>query len=101
MKPDIDKVKQLDGMGVGVTAPGNDYDCVSRFFVPELSISEDPVTGSAHCMITPYWTERLGKRSLKAYQASKRGGELICELRENRVIILGRAVVFAVSELMI
>lgn len=101
MKPDIDKVKRLDGMGVGVTARGKDYDCVSRFFVPELSIPEDPVTGSVHCMITPYWTERLGKSSLKAYQASKRGGELICELRENRVIISGKVVVFAVSELMI
>ncbi len=101
MKPDIDKVKQLDGLGVGVTAPGKDYDCVSRFFVPELSISEDPVTGSAHCMITPYWTERLGKSSLRAYQASERGGELICELRDDRVIISGSAVLFAVSELMI
>ena len=101
MKPDINKVKQLDGMGVGVTAPGKDFDCVSRFFVPELNIPEDPVTGSVHCMITPYWTERLGKSSLKAYQASERGGELTCELRDDRVIISGRAVIFAVSELML
>ena len=101
MKPDIDKVKQLDGLGVGVTAPGKDYDCVSRFFVPELSIPEDPVTGSVHCMITPYWTERLGKSSLNAFQASKRGGELICELKGDRVIISGKAVLFAVSELML
>lgn len=101
MKPDFAKVKQLDGLGVAVTAPGKDYDCVSRFFVPELSIPEDPVTGSAHCMITPYWVERLGKSILKAYQASERGGELICELRDNRVIISGRAVIFAVSELIL
>ena len=101
MKPDIDKVKQLDGLGVGVTAPGKDYDCVSRFFVPELSIPEDPVTGSVHCMITPYWTEHLGKSSLNAFQASKRGGELISELRGDRVIICGKAVIFAVSELML
>ena len=101
MKPDIDKVKQLDGMGVGVTAPGKEYDCVSRFFVPELSIPEDPVTGSVHCMITPYWTKRLGKNSLNAYQASARGGKLICELRGDRVIISGKAVLFAVSELML
>jgi PhzF family phenazine biosynthesis protein len=101
MKPDIEKVKQLKGMGVGVTAPGKDYDCVSRFFVPELSIPEDPVTGSVHCMITPYWTERLGKSSLKAYQASDRGGELVCELKGDRVIISGKAVIFAVSELML
>ena len=101
MKPDFDKIKKLDGLGVGVTAPGKAYDCVSRFFVPELNIHEDPVTGSAHCMITPYWVERLGKSSLKAYQASERGGELICELRDDRVIISGRAVIFAVSELML
>ena len=101
MKPDIDKVKQLDGLGVGVTAPGKDYDCVSRFFVPELSIPEDPVTGSVHCMITPYWTEHLGKSRLNAFQASKRGGELISELRGDRVIICGKAVIFAVSELML
>ncbi|MBR4732511.1 MAG: PhzF family phenazine biosynthesis protein [Lachnospiraceae bacterium] len=101
LKPDIDKVKLLDGLGVGVTAPGKDYDCVSRFFVPKLNINEDPVTGSVHCMITPYWIKRLGKSSLQAYQASKRGGKLICELRDNRVIISGRAAIFAVSELMI
>ena len=101
MKPNIDKVKQLDGLGVGVTAPGKDYDCVSRFSVPELSIPEDPVTGSVHCMITPYWTEHLGKSSLNAFQASKRGGELISELRGDRVIICGKAVIFAVSELML
>ena len=101
MKPDFGKLKQLDGMGVGITAPGKDYDCVSRFFVPELNIKEDPVTGSAHCMITPYWVKRLGKSSLKAYQASERGGELICELRDDRVIISGRAAIFAVSELML
>ena len=101
MKPDFGKLKQLDGLGVGVTAPGKDYDCVSRFFVPKLNVNEDPVTGSVHCMITPYWTKRLGKSSLKAYQASERGGELICGLRGGRVIISGRAAIFAVSELML
>ena len=74
---------------------------LSRFFAPKLNVDENPVTGSAHCMITPYWTERLGKSSLRAYQASERGGELICELRDGRVIISGRAVIFAVSELML
>ena len=101
MKPDFNKVKKLDGLSVGVTAVGKDYDCVSRFFAPKLNVDEDPVTGFAHCMITPYWTERLGKSSLRAYQASERGGELICELRDGRVIISGRAVIFAVSELML
>ena len=74
---------------------------LSRFFAPKLNVDENPVTGSAHCMITPYWTERLGKSSLRAYQASERGGELICELRDGRVIISGRAAIFAVSELML
>jgi len=101
MKPDFDKIKQLDGLGVGVTAPGKAYDCISRFFVPELNIHEDPVTGSVHCMITPYWIKRLGKSSLHAYQASERGGELICKLRGDRVIISGKAAIFAVSELML
>ena len=101
MKPDFDKLKQLDGMGVGVTAPGKAYDCVSRFFAPEISINEDPVTGSVHCMITPYWVKCLGKSTLRAYQASERGGELVCELKEDRVIISGRAVIFAVSEIML
>ena len=101
IKPDIDKVKLLDGLGVGVTAPGKDYDCVSRFFVPKLNIDEDPVTGSVHCIITPYWIKRLGKSSLKAYQASERGGKLICELKNDRVIISGNAVIFAVSELIL
>ena len=101
LKPDFDKVKLLDGLGVGVTAPGKECDCVSRFFVPKLNINEDPVTGSVHCMITPYWIEQLGKSNLQAYQASKRGGKLICELRDNRVIISGKAAIFAVSELMI
>lgn len=101
IKPDLDKVKLLDGLGVGISAPGKDYDCVSHFFVPKLNINEDPVTGSVHCMITSYWIEHLGKNSLKAYQASKCGGKLICELRDNRVIISGRSAIFAVSELML
>lgn len=99
MKPDFDAMKLLDGSGVGVTAPGAEYDCVSRFFAPKLKVNEDPVTGSAHCMIVPYWSECLGKNSIHAYQASERGGELLCELRGERVMIAGKAALYAISEL--
>ena len=67
-------------------------DFVSRFFAPKYDINEDPVTGSAHCELTPYWSERLGKNLLTAKQVSRRGGELVCELRKDRVFLTGRAV---------
>lgn len=78
MRPRINKVALLDGRGVAVTAPGSHHDCVSRFFAPKLAIDEDPVTGSAHCMIAPYWGECLGKGSIKEYQASSRAGAKWC-----------------------
>lgn len=99
MKPDFEKVGQLDGLGIAVTAPGANRDCVSRFFAPKLKIDEDPVTGSVHCMIAPYWASRLGKTAIDAYQASARGGEMTCELQGDRVVILGKAALFSVSEL--
>ena len=94
MKPDFMRLNDLPNViGVIVTAKGTDYDCVSRYFCPNAGIPEDPVTGSAHCSIVPYWAEKLGKTSLRAYQASARGGELECELRQsadgNRVIMAG------------
>jgi PhzF family phenazine biosynthesis protein len=96
MRPDFGRVAVLDFHGVVVTAPGDHgYDCVSRFFAPAIAINEDPVTGSAHCMLTPYWAERLGKTTLHAYQASARGGELACELVGDRVKLGGRAVLVA------
>ena len=101
LTPDFEKLSRLEGTGVAATAPGNDYDCVSRFFAPKLRVNEDPVTGSAHCMITPYWTKHLGKPVIKAYQASERGGELLCEVRGDRVVISGKAALFAVSDLAI
>lgn len=101
MKPDFDKVSLLHEHGVVVTAPGKEYDCVSRFFAPRLKVNEDPVTGSAHCMITPYWTQRLGKKQLHAYQASERGGELLCELNGNRVVIKGKATLYSIGDLQI
>jgi len=77
-----------------VTARGVDCDFVSRFFAPGLGIPEDPVTGSAHCTLVPYWASRLGKTRLHARQVSRRGGELLCELRGDRVTIAGRAVTY-------
>lgn len=99
MEPDYEKVKLLDGSGVGVTAPGRNYDCVSRFFAPKLKVNEDPVTGSVHCMITPYWSRRLHKSEIYAFQASERGGKLKCTLKGNRVVIAGKAALFSESEL--
>ena len=77
-----------------VTAPGRNADFVSRFFAPSSGVPEDPVTGSAHCTLIPYWADRLGKTRLHALQVSRRGGELWCELRGNRVIMAGHAVEF-------
>jgi PhzF family phenazine biosynthesis protein len=74
--------------------PGGEFDIVSRVFCPEVGIPEDPVTGSAHSLLTPFWTERLGKRTLRSYQASRRGGRLWCELKEGRVRIAGRAALY-------
>jgi len=99
--PDFEAVKLLPGDSVNITAPGKKYDCVSRSFAPKLAIQEDPVTGSVHCMIAPYWAERLKKKNIYAYQASERGGVLRCEVRNERIIMAGKAVLHAVSELMI
>ncbi len=78
--------------GVIVTAPGNDCDFVSRFFTPQATILEDPVTGSAHCTLTPYWSNRLGKIKMNAVQCSPRGGALTCALNGDRVHISGKAI---------
>lgn len=99
LKPDFEKVKLLEGHGVGVTAPSEKYDCVSRFFAPKLKVNEDPVTGSIHCMIAPYWANKLNEKEINAYQASKRGGELLCKIKDKRVEIYGKAVLFAKSEI--
>ena len=90
----------LDGRGQNVTAPGTESDCVSRSFFPKLAIPEDPVCGSAHCQIAPYWAEVKGKKEIHAYQASKRGGHLYCRLTDNgRIAISGEATLVAVSEI--
>ena len=91
IEPDFTALKQFERRGVIITAPGDEVDFVSRFFAPKYDIPEDPVTGSAHCMLTPYWAERLGKNPLRARQISPRGGDLTCELLGDRVRISGRA----------
>jgi len=92
LAPSMAALAALDGMGVIATAPGDEVDFVSRCFCPAVGVSEDPVTGSAHCTLTPYWSERLGKKKLKARQISARGGSLRCEDRGERTLIGGRAV---------
>lgn len=94
LKPDFDLLKQTERRAIIVTAPGDRCDFVSRFFAPHLGIPEDPVTGSAHCVLIPYWSKRLGKRNLHARQLSKRGGELFCEDKGERVAIAGKAVLY-------
>ena len=102
MKPDQSKLAGLPGRGVDVTAKGEDSDCVSRSFFPKLLVAEDPVCGSAHCQIADYWSKELGKTEIHAYQASKRGGHLYCEMRENgRIAIRGEATLVAVSEIVV
>ncbi len=94
LQPDFTALKQVKTRGVMVTAVSSqpEYDFVSRFFGPAAGINEDPVTGSAHCTLAPFWAERLGKTALRAFQASARGGELLVALQADRVLIAGNAV---------
>lgn len=99
ISPNQSKLAALDGLIQAVTAADDEFDCVSRIFAPKLKIPEDPVTGSTHCMIAPYWSTRLGKKKISARQASERGGGLHCEIADERVKISGNAALFAVAEL--
>ena len=99
MTPDLDKVKALDGLLHHVTAPGRESDCVSRSFCPKCGIPEDPVCGSGHCHIVPYWARVLGREELVAWQASPRGGTLYCTLEGNRVKLAGKAALFSQAEI--
>ncbi len=92
LNPDMKILRRLNLRGVIVTSTGDNADFVSRFFAPKFGINEDPVTGSAHCSLTPYWAKKLNKETLYAQQLSKRGGELYCTNHGNRVFISGRAV---------
>ena len=95
LRPDFAAMRQVPGANAIVTASGGDgVDFVSRYFAPNHGIDEDPVTGSAHCVLTPYWAGRLGKQELRARQISARGGELACTLRGDRVTLAGRAVLY-------
>ncbi len=94
LEPDFDAITRLDTHAVIVTAPGDDCDFVSRFFAPQVGVPEDPVTGSAHCTLVPYWAARTGRDVLRARQVSARGGELWCELRGERVRVAGHAVTY-------
>ncbi|MDE3245031.1 MAG: PhzF family phenazine biosynthesis protein [Acidobacteriota bacterium] len=90
LAPDTAGIARLDRGGVIVTAPGdNGYDFVSRYFAPAKGIPEDPVTGGAHCALAPYWAARLNKNAFRAFQASRRGGEIICRLAGDRVELEG------------
>lgn len=92
--PNFEKLSKIEYKGVIVTAPGDHSDFVSRFFAPRVGINEDPVTGSAHTLLIPFWADHLNKNKLHAYQLSKRSGELFCEYKGDRVWIGGHAVTF-------
>jgi PhzF family phenazine biosynthesis protein len=94
LQPDMAALNRLDALCIIATAPGENSDFVSRVFAPRAGIAEDPVTGSAHCTLIPYWAERLGCSNLHAFQISKRGGELFCQDRGERVSIAGRAITY-------
>lgn len=99
LTPDFALLGTLGLRGVIVTAPGKTDDFVSRFFAPRLGIPEDPVTGSAHCTLAPYWAGRLGRHRLSARQVSKRGGRIMCTLKDDRVLLSGAAITFMEAEI--
>ncbi|MDX1586266.1 MAG: PhzF family phenazine biosynthesis protein [Balneolaceae bacterium] len=94
LEPDFYQLNRMETRGVIVTAPGDEYDFVSRFFAPAVGVDEDPVTGSAHTMLAPYWSERLGKTELTARQVSRRGGTVYCRMLGDRVEISGKAITY-------
>jgi PhzF family phenazine biosynthesis protein len=99
LSPDMAALARMDRPGVIVTAAGDGtYDFISRYFAPAKGIPEDPVTGAAHCMLTPYWAKRLGTTEFRAFQASKRGGEIICRLLGDRVELAGTCVFYLEGE---
>ncbi len=102
LRPDIERVRALPGTLVIATAPAEDpgFDCASRIFAPKLGIEEDPVTGSAHCMIAPYWAARLHRKMLRCLQASRRSGILLARMEGERVRISGKAVLFASCDIL-
>lgn len=98
-KPKMKAIEKLPGLLFHITAQGSSYDCVSRSFAPKIKIPEDPVCGSGHCHIVPLWGEKLAKNEMICYQASQRSGILYSEIKKNRVLLSGQAVLYAISEL--
>jgi PhzF family phenazine biosynthesis protein len=99
LAPDMAALARMDRPGVIVTAPGEGgYDFISRYFAPAKGIPEDPVTGAAHCMLAPFWARRLSKTEFRAFQASRRGGEMICRLNGDRVELQGTCVFYLEGE---
>lgn len=101
LEPDFFALGKIDSIGIIATAPGDNCDFVSRFFAPSAGINEDPVTGSAHCNLIPYWANRLGKENMHAFQVSERRGELWCQLKGDRVLMSGRAVTYLKGEVFV
>ena len=101
LDPDMTLLKKSKARGIIVTAPGIHVDFVSRFFAPGSGVDEDPVTGSAHTTLTPYWSQQLNKKVLNVKQLSKRGGDLVCEFLGERVIITGKAVTYLIGEIQV
>ncbi len=99
LTPDFAEMAKINTVGIIATAPGRDVDFVSRFFAPKAGINEDPVTGSAHCTLIPYWADRLGKSTLSALQLSKRRGDVQCAYLGERVMIAGQAVTYMQGEI--
>ena len=97
LAPDMAKLENLDGLLMQVTARGCEADCISRSFAPKCGVAEDPVCGSGHCHIVPYWAQKLGKNEITAYQASPRGGTLYCRMDGERVKLAGKAALYAES----
>lgn len=99
LAPDRAAIRRLEADGVIVTAAGDEgYDCVSRYFAPAKGIDEDPVTGGAHCALAPYWAGRLGRPEIRAYQASARGGEMVCRVKGDRVELEGSCIFYMEGE---
>lgn len=103
LEPDLQQLGKIDGRGFIVTAPSHSkhFDFVSRFFAPRVGVNEDPVTGSAHCCLAPFWSTRLGKTKLIGYQASKRGGTVEMKVKKDRVILCGQAVTICSGKILI
>lgn len=99
LKPDMDKLKEIEGLLLHVSAKCKDFDCISRSFAPKLNVIEDPVCGSGHCHIVPYWADKLSKNNIVAYQASKRGGTLYYTMEGSRINISGKATLYSIADI--